>query len=146
MEEKIINHHLKEIKNYQGSYNLKHEKDLNIRLLPSLICLNISSKKNNFYWIGISITEKKVIICDPLNKIKFNKNLSKRLINFLFALSFNREIIFIPKLTNSKFYFYYIIHFIKFFSKLNSCQSYLKNFSSDFLKNDDYVKQIYNLI
>ena len=143
MKESELNEKLKNVKNYLGSYAIDELKNVEIKLLPSFIVINFDKRsgKGN-HWIAIAVYSKTIYICDSLGGIMPDKTFPTKLINFLYTVSFHKDLCMTRRLQplTSELCGEYCILFIKQLSKSNSFCSFLKLFSTNFSQNDLIVQ------
>ena len=144
MDESEINHRLRKIKNYLGSFALDELNEIKIVLVPSFFVINLDHRQhgNGTHWIALAVYRKTLIICDSLGGLQPDESFSAELIQFLNPLLQQRKLEMTKRLQplSSETCGYYCITFIREMSKTNNFIDFLSLFSSNLRANDLMIK------
>ena len=117
MDESEINHRLRKIKNYLGSFALDELNEIKIVLVPSFFVINLDHRQhgNGTHWIALAVYRKTLIICDSFGGLQPDESFSAELIQFLNPLLQQRKLEMTKRLQplSSETCGYYCITFIR---------------------------------
>jgi len=143
MDENQINHLLKNVPNYQGSFAVDELNETKVLFYPSFLVINLDTRGNNgTHWIAVAIYQSQIFICDSLGGILPDKTFPRQLIDFLYPLATTRKLHITKQLQpfSSNLCGLYCITFIKEMSEHNCFCEFLRLFSTDYVQNDTVVK------
>ena len=142
MLESELNRRLRKVKNYIGSYARDELKQIQIKLFPTFIVINLDKRESKgTHWISIAVYQNELFICDSLGGINPSQSLPVELIDFLNVLA-NHRTIFMTKQILPKFSVNcgkYCVLFVKQMSQNNSFCQFLSIFTKDRIRNDSIV-------
>jgi hypothetical protein len=145
VEEKI-NHSLRNVKRYLGSFNVHDLNEIKIDDIPLFVIINIlSNKKIEPYYISIAIYSDEIYICDSKGYLIQCERLPQLLINYLNLIFSNREIHITRQLQNStaNLSAAYSIFFVREMNRFNSFRHFLSYFTGDKNTNDQIISFLY---
>ena len=146
MDENELNAKLFNAPGYLGTFALDELEGFNIRVLPSILVVNLDYRGNQgTHWIGIAIYHKDVYICDSLGKLMPTPTFPKELVNFLHIITHNRRTHVTKQLqsdtsiTCGKF----VMYFVYKLSTGSSFKSFLSSFGENHALNDVLINLLY---
>ena len=102
MEEKEINKQLKSLSGYLGTFAVNELNDLYISHYPCYIVVNLDKRGNDgTHWIAIAMYINDIFICDSLGALLPSDEFPSDLINFLYRVSFRRDLFITQQLQSS---------------------------------------------
>ena len=143
MEENEINHQLRNVENYLGSYAIDELNEIKVSNYPSFIVLNLDTRNGiGMHWIALAIYFNEIYVCDSLGGIIPDGSMPQPLIDFLHIFSSSRKLYVTKQLqhTSSGTCGLYCITFIKQMSKFNNFGEFLRLFTDNFYQNDIIIK------
>ena len=138
INENQINQKLSKVNGYLGTFAIDELETLRISHYPSFIVINLDKREHGgSHWIAIAMYLNDIYVCDSLGTILPEDSFPQLLINFLYRVSFRRQLHITQQLQslNSTYCGLYCIYFIKCMSSA-SFSDFLSKFSCDYALND----------
>jgi len=143
MDENQINHLLKNVPNYQGSFAVDELNEIKVSFYPTFVVINLDKRENaGTHWIALAIYQSQIFVCDSLGGILPDKTFPQQLIDFVYPLAKTRKLHITNQLQplSSKLCGLYCISFIKEMSEHNCFCEFLRLFGTNYEQNDNVVK------
>lgn len=143
MLESELNHRLRKVKNYLGTFAIDELNEIKVTSFPTFVGINLDKRRDTgSHWIALAIYMKDLFICDSLGGILPTNEFPLLLINFLNLLLSTRRLHMTKQLQfkDSDLCGEYCILFVREMSNHHNFNSFLSVFTCNTLQNDTLVK------